>query len=69
MGAVAAQSLLGSTFRVTQNRGELLESDLAPIVVATIHPSAILRADADTRESERAALVDDLRIVASLLRA
>ena len=40
LGATAAKALLGSSFRVTQHRGELLDSDLAPIVTATIHPSA-----------------------------
>jgi uracil-DNA glycosylase family protein len=61
MGATAAQSLLGPSFRVTRERGRLLESDLAPLVTATIHPSAILRADPDERDVEMAALVDDLR--------
>jgi DNA polymerase len=69
LGATAAQALLGRSFRVTRERGKPVDSDLARHVLATIHPSAILRADADTRESERAALVDDLRVVASLLRA
>jgi uracil-DNA glycosylase family protein len=70
MGAVAAQSLLGSTFRVTQNRGELLESDLAPIVVATIHPSAILRERTDEdRIRQREAFTNDLRVAAEALRA
>src|SRR5215217_5930952 len=48
--------LLGSSFRVTQHRGELLDSELAPVVSATIHPSAILRApDEDARAAEREA--------------
>jgi uracil-DNA glycosylase family protein len=62
MGATAAQSLLGKSFRVTQNRGVPVESDLAELVTATIHPSAILRSD--DREEMFAGLVDDLRIVA-----
>jgi uracil-DNA glycosylase family protein len=62
MGATAAQSLLGKAFRVTQNRGVPVESDLAELVTATIHPSAILRSD--DREEMFAGLVDDLRIVA-----
>ncbi|HEY0416432.1 MAG TPA: UdgX family uracil-DNA binding protein [Gaiellaceae bacterium] len=62
MGATAAQSLLGKTFRVTQNRGRPLDSDLAELVTATIHPSAILRSD--DREAMFAGLVDDLRVVA-----
>jgi len=62
LGATAAQSLLGKSFRVTQRRGRPVESDLAELVVATIHPSAVLRSD--DRESMFAGLVDDLRIVA-----
>jgi DNA polymerase len=62
MGATAAQSLLGKTFRVTQNRGVPLDSDLADLVVATIHPSAVLRSD--DREQMFAGLVADLRVVA-----
>ncbi len=69
LGATAAQALLGRSFRVTRERGTPVDSDLAPHVLATIHPSAILRADPETREAERAGLVDDLRVVASLLRA
>jgi DNA polymerase len=69
LGATAAQALLGRSFRVTRDRGKPVDSDLAPHVLATIHPSAILRADAEARATERAALVDDLRVVASLLRA
>jgi uracil-DNA glycosylase len=67
LGATAAKALLGSSFRVTQHRGELLDSELAPIVTATIHPSAILRGPPERREGELAAFVDDLRFVASLL--
>jgi DNA polymerase len=62
MGATAAQSLLGKSFKVTQNRGVPLDSDLAGLVVATIHPSAVLRSD--DREAMFAGLVDDLRVVA-----
>jgi uracil-DNA glycosylase family protein len=69
LGATAAQALLGRSFRVTRERGQRVDSDLAPNVLATIHPSAILRADAETRERERAAFVDDLAVAASLLRA
>jgi DNA polymerase len=64
LGATAAQSLLGRDFRVTKQRGEPVESSLAPLVVATIHPSAILRAPDEDRASERAAFVADLRRVA-----
>ena len=70
MGAVAAQSLLGAAFRVTQHRGELLDSDLAPIVVATIHPSAILRERTDEdRIRQREAFTSDLRVAVEALRA
>jgi DNA polymerase len=70
LGATAAQSLLGRDFRVTKHRGELLDSDLAEHVIATIHPSAILRQqDEETRHSEFGAFVDDLRVVARVLGA
>jgi DNA polymerase len=61
LGATAAQALLGSQFRVSRERGRLLDSDLAAVVVATAHPSAVLRAEG-RRESEYAALVEDLRV-------
>ncbi len=69
LGATAAQALLGRNFRVTRERGRPVDSDLAPHVLATIHPSAILRADKENREREWAAFVDDLKVVASLLQA
>src|SRR5215212_11484067 len=65
MGATAAQSLLGSSFRVTQYRGVEIPSDLAQLVTATIHPSAVLRSD--DRDAMFAGLVDDLRFVAQYL--
>lgn len=69
LGATAAQSLLGSGFRVTQHRGELIESPHAPFVTATIHPSAILRApDEETRTEEMKRFIDDLRTAAAHLR-
>jgi uracil-DNA glycosylase len=69
LGATAAKALLGSAFRLTQHRGELVESDLAPIVAATIHPSAIVRQrDDEARHEEREALVADLKMVADALR-
>ena len=53
---------------MTQHRGELLESDLAPVVTATIHPSAIVRnRDDEARRAERDAFADDLRTVAAAL--
>jgi uracil-DNA glycosylase family protein len=69
LGATAAQALLGRSFRVTKQRGRAVDSELAPNVLATIHPSAILRAADQDRERERAAFVDDLKVVASLLQA
>jgi DNA polymerase len=69
LGATAAQSLLGKQFRVTKQRGEFVESDLAEYVLATIHPSAILRQrDDESRQAEYAAFVEDLRPVAAVLR-
>jgi uracil-DNA glycosylase len=68
LGATAAQSLLGKQFRVTKERGRWLESDLAEHVTATIHPSAILRQrDPESRQRELQSLVEDLRLVASVL--
>jgi uracil-DNA glycosylase len=68
LGATAAKALLGSSFRVTRHRGELLDSELAPLVSATIHPSAILRAPDDAaRAAERKAFASDLRAVAEAL--
>jgi uracil-DNA glycosylase family protein len=68
LGATAAKALLGSSFKVTQRRGELLDSELAPIVSATIHPSAILRTrDEAERATEREAFARDLRVVADAL--
>jgi uracil-DNA glycosylase len=68
LGATAAQALLGSSFRVSRQRGQLVPSTLAPAVIATVHPSSILRApDDETRRRERALFVDDLRAVAKVL--
>src|SRR5213594_4164329 len=70
LGATAAQALLGRQFRLTAHRGEFVPSSLAPIVLATVHPSSILRApDDETRHRERAAFAADLRQVAEALRA
>jgi uracil-DNA glycosylase len=65
LGATAAQALLGRQFRVTKQRGVPVDSPLAEHVLATIHPSAILRAQ--DRDAEYAGFVDDLRKVAELL--
>jgi uracil-DNA glycosylase len=67
LGATAAQALLGRDFRVSKQRGELVDSDLAENVIATVHPSSILRADDETRELEYRELVRDLEQVAALI--
>jgi uracil-DNA glycosylase family protein len=67
LGATASKALFGSSFRLTKHRGELLDSDLADIVTATIHPSAILRGRPEDRQAQREALVADLRVVAEAL--
>jgi uracil-DNA glycosylase len=68
LGATAAKALLGSSFRLTRHRGELLDSELASIVTATVHPSAILRApDEDARIAQRDSFAEDLRVVARAL--
>ena len=68
LGATAAQALLGAQFRVTKQRGEFLESTLAPYVMATVHPSSILRApDDETRRVEYRAFVDDLKTLSDKL--
>jgi uracil-DNA glycosylase len=68
LGATAAKALMGSSFRVSRERGRALESELAPLVTATIHPSAILRApDDESRRLERRAIVEDLSLVARAL--
>ena len=69
LGATAAQALFGRDFRVTKQRGTPVETELAPQALATIHPSAILRADEADRERELRTFVDDLRVAAKLLEA
>jgi uracil-DNA glycosylase family 4 len=75
LGATAAKSLMGSSFRLTAHRGEVLrlptddkkvDIDIDPQVVATVHPSAILRGPPDDRDKAFDALVADLRVVAGL---
>ena len=68
LGATAAQALLGRTFKVTKQRGELFPQPEGHVITATVHPSSILRApDAATREAELAAFTEDLRQVANKL--
>jgi uracil-DNA glycosylase family protein len=64
LGATAAQSLLGKQFRVTQQRGKPVKSELAGTVIATVHPSSVLRAPDDEREQARRDFFADIRVVA-----
>jgi uracil-DNA glycosylase family protein len=68
LGATAAQALLGRQFRVTEHRGTFITSTLAPLVLATVHPSSILRErDDEARHREQDRFVNDLRKVARAL--
>jgi len=68
LGATAGKALFGSKFRVTRERGRPVDSDLAPLVTATVHPSSILRQQTDEdRQAERHAFTEDLRVVAERL--
>ena len=68
LGATAAQALLGRDFRVSQKRGEFVESPLANHVIATVHPSSILRApDDETRRAEMKRFIEDLKKVATVI--
>jgi len=69
LGATAAQALLGSQFKVSKQRGSFVSSPLAPLVMATVHPSSMLRApDDETRHREIERFTDDLRVLAHALR-
>lgn len=69
LGATAAQALLGRDFRVTEKRGQLLPFDAVQNVLATVHPSSILRApDDESRHREFLRLVEGLRVVATVLK-
>ncbi len=69
LGATAAQSLLGAQFRVTKQRGEFIPSPIAPYVMATAHPSSILRApDDETRQLESRRFIDDLKKLAKVIK-
>jgi DNA polymerase len=68
LGATAAQTLLGKEFRVSRQRGTLVPSPLAPFVMATVHPSAILRApDHESRRIAREQFLEDMRKVAQVI--
>ena len=67
LGATAAQALLGKQFRVSRQRGEFVKSPLAPRVMATVHPSSILRApDEEARRVERQRFIEDLKKLTSI---
>lgn len=69
LGATAAQTFLGSSFRLTKHRGEVHSSPLAPRVTATVHPSSILRAPDDkTRRRELGKFIEDLQAIVRLVR-
>lgn len=68
LGATAAQALLGADFRVTRQRGTFVPSALAPRVMATVHPSALLRAEPEEREAEIERFVADLKVAAKALK-
>jgi DNA polymerase len=69
LGATAAQALFGKAFRVTRDRGRFVPSPLAPHALATVHPSALLRApDEETRRREIQRFIEDLRQIAMILR-
>jgi uracil-DNA glycosylase len=69
LGATAAKALLGRSFRVTQSRGQFVDSDLAPLTTATVHPSSILRARSDEeREEAYREFVADLLVIAERLQ-
>lgn len=68
LGATAAQALLGPRFLVSKQRGQFIESTLAPYIMATVHPSSILRApDAETRSAEKRRFIDDLKKAARVI--
>jgi uracil-DNA glycosylase family protein len=69
LGATAAQAVMGRSFRVTKERGKRLTSDLAPAVIATVHPSSLLRMpDRSQWEREYARFVADLKVVAKAVK-
>jgi len=68
LGATAAQVLLGKQFRVTQDRGKAIPTEYAEAVVATVHPSSVLRAPADTRDEAKREFFADLKKVAKYLK-
>ena len=70
LGATAAQAVLGASFRVTEQRGKIFASELAPSVLATVHPSSILRATDDkSRRLEFDRFVADLRVAGNIIHS
>ena len=68
MGATAAQALLGRDFRVSLQRGQWVKSPLAAHVIATVHPSSLLRApDEETRRIEMQRFIEDFKVVAKVI--
>lgn len=67
LGATAAKALLGRDFRLTRHRGEVFESEIGPLLTATLHPSAVLRGPRERRDELYGGLVDDLRSAAARL--
>lgn len=69
LGATAAKAVFGKDFKITQQRGQLLQSELAPRVMATVHPSSILRAiDEESREREMKHFIADLEFAKTLIK-
>jgi DNA polymerase len=70
LGATAAQDLFGPKFRITKERGKIMEdTGIAPMVMATVHPSSILRApDHEAREKARREFTEDLAKAARALK-
>jgi DNA polymerase len=69
LGATAAHALLGNNFSVSRQRGRFVSSSLAPLIMATVHPSSILRApDEASRHEQKQAFIRDLKLVASRIR-
>jgi DNA polymerase len=69
LGSTAAQALLGSSFRVTQHRGEVVRSEWAGPVIATVHPSSVLRAPDDVRAQARREFFRDIAKVGEFVRS
>jgi DNA polymerase len=70
LGATAAQSILGASFKLMRQRGQVVPSSIAARVVATVHPSSVLRApDSDSRKLAYEALVADLKVVANVVKS